>query len=115
MLIGVVPIRADNYNQLMYRVMTGEYVWPRQLRRDLPEAQVSVQVDKAGKQRARELDALPGPGQAPGGRHRRDLVLRNGDRVALQHLHAVEHPVRGYHVPVAESPLRRAIPGLADG
>jgi serine/threonine-protein kinase len=38
MLIGVVPIRADNYNQLMYRVMTGEYTWPRQLRRDLPEA-----------------------------------------------------------------------------
>jgi eukaryotic-like serine/threonine-protein kinase len=38
MLIGVVPIRAENYNQLMYRVMTGEYTWPRQLRRDLPEA-----------------------------------------------------------------------------
>jgi serine/threonine protein kinase len=38
MLIGVVPIRADNYNQLMYRVMTGDYTWPRQLRPDLPEA-----------------------------------------------------------------------------
>jgi len=38
MLIGVVPIRAENYNQLMYRVMTGEYTWPRQLRGDLPEA-----------------------------------------------------------------------------
>src|SRR3954471_7054184 len=38
MLIGVVPIRAENYNQLMYRVMTGDYTWPRQLRRDLPEA-----------------------------------------------------------------------------
>jgi serine/threonine protein kinase len=38
MLIGVVPIRAENYNQLMYRVMTGDYTWPRQLRQDLPEA-----------------------------------------------------------------------------
>src|SRR5262249_5106481 len=37
MLIGVVPIRAENYYQLMYRVMTGEYTRPRQLRRDLPE------------------------------------------------------------------------------
>ncbi len=35
-LIGVVPIQAKNYNQLMYRVMTGEYTRPRQLRRDLP-------------------------------------------------------------------------------
>src|SRR5215470_15491966 len=28
MLVGVVPIRAENYNQLMYRVMMGDFVWP---------------------------------------------------------------------------------------
>jgi serine/threonine-protein kinase len=38
MLVGDVPMRADNYNQLMYRVMMGEYQWPRQRRPDLPEA-----------------------------------------------------------------------------
>jgi serine/threonine protein kinase len=37
MLIGDVPIRAENYNQLMYRVMMGDFVWPRQRRPDLPE------------------------------------------------------------------------------
>ena len=36
MLIGHVPIHADNYNQLMYRVMMGDFVPPRQLRQDLP-------------------------------------------------------------------------------
>lgn len=30
MLCGVVPIHAENYNQLMYRVMTGDFVPPRQ-------------------------------------------------------------------------------------
>ncbi len=38
MLVGDVPIRADNYNQLMYRVMMGEYTGPRERRPDLPEA-----------------------------------------------------------------------------
>jgi serine/threonine-protein kinase len=63
MLIGVVPIRAENYNQLMYRVMTGEYTWPRQLRRDLPEAleQIIVRamaLDPAGRpSSAHELEA----------------------------------------------------------
>ncbi|HEX7841770.1 MAG TPA: serine/threonine-protein kinase, partial [Kofleriaceae bacterium] len=38
MLVGDVPMRAENYNQLMYRVMTGEYQWPRLRRPDLPEA-----------------------------------------------------------------------------
>jgi eukaryotic-like serine/threonine-protein kinase len=38
MLAGQVPIRGDNYNQLMYRVMTGEYVRPAQLRPDLSPA-----------------------------------------------------------------------------
>ncbi len=38
MLIGSVPIHGDNYNQLMYRVMSGEFVRPRQHRPDLPPA-----------------------------------------------------------------------------
>src|SRR5215468_3557081 len=58
MLIGVVPIRAENYNQLMYRVMTGEYVRPRQLRRDLPEALEQIIV------RAMALDAADRPSSA---------------------------------------------------
>jgi eukaryotic-like serine/threonine-protein kinase len=58
MLIGVVPIRADNYNQLMYRVMTGEYIWPRQLRRDLPEALEQIIV------RAMALEAANRPSSA---------------------------------------------------
>jgi serine/threonine protein kinase len=36
MLCGQVPIRGDNYNQLMYRVMTAEYRRPREVRPDLP-------------------------------------------------------------------------------
>ncbi|HMG53724.1 MAG TPA: protein kinase, partial [Kofleriaceae bacterium] len=36
MLIGEVPIRAENYNQLMYRVMIGDFVRPGQRRHDLP-------------------------------------------------------------------------------
>jgi serine/threonine-protein kinase len=36
MLVGAVPIRGDNYNQLMYRVMTGEYARPRQRRPEIP-------------------------------------------------------------------------------
>ncbi len=38
MLIGHVPIQGENYNQLMYRVMTADFVRPRQVRPDLPEA-----------------------------------------------------------------------------
>ena len=38
MLIGSVPIHGENYNQLMYRVMSGEFVRPRQHRPDLPPA-----------------------------------------------------------------------------
>ena len=38
MLIGNVPIQAENYNQLMYRVMMGDYARPRERRPDLPEA-----------------------------------------------------------------------------
>src|SRR5262245_54559740 len=36
MLVGQVPIQGDNYNQLMYRVMTGEYDLPRAHRTDVP-------------------------------------------------------------------------------
>ena len=36
MLCGTIPIKGDNYNQLMYRVMSGEYVKPRVRRPDLP-------------------------------------------------------------------------------
>ena len=38
MLVGDVPMRADNYNQLMYRVMIGDFLTPRRRRTDLPEA-----------------------------------------------------------------------------
>jgi serine/threonine-protein kinase len=38
MLVGSVPIQGENYNQLMYRVMSGEFVRPRQHRPDLPPA-----------------------------------------------------------------------------
>ncbi|HEX3760717.1 MAG TPA: serine/threonine-protein kinase [Kofleriaceae bacterium] len=37
MLIGEVPIRAENYNALMYRVSIGDYVPPRVMRAELPE------------------------------------------------------------------------------
>jgi serine/threonine protein kinase len=38
MLVGEVPIKADNYNQLIYRVMNGDYARPRTKRPDLPPA-----------------------------------------------------------------------------
>jgi serine/threonine-protein kinase len=37
MLLGKVPIEGDNYNQLMYRVLTAEYARPRKERPELPE------------------------------------------------------------------------------
>jgi eukaryotic-like serine/threonine-protein kinase len=37
MLVGDVPIRAENYNQLMYRVTVGDFERPRSGRPDLPE------------------------------------------------------------------------------
>ena len=36
MLIGEVPITGENYNQLIFRVLTGEYVRIRQRRPDVP-------------------------------------------------------------------------------
>jgi serine/threonine-protein kinase len=38
MLVGEVPIRADNYNALMYRVTIGDYIPPRVRRSEIPEA-----------------------------------------------------------------------------
>ena len=38
MLIGTVPIKADNYNALIYRVMNGDYARPRTKRPELPQA-----------------------------------------------------------------------------
>ena len=38
MLTGSVPIQGENYNQLMYKVMTGEYVRPREKRPEISEA-----------------------------------------------------------------------------
>ncbi len=37
MLVGDVPIRAENYNQLMYRVTIGDYQRPRERRPELPD------------------------------------------------------------------------------
>src|SRR5262245_48169641 len=37
MLVGALPITGDNYNQLIYRVMTGDYQRARERRPDLPE------------------------------------------------------------------------------
>ncbi|HET9622048.1 MAG TPA: serine/threonine-protein kinase, partial [Kofleriaceae bacterium] len=36
MLVGQVPIQAENYNQLMYRVMMSEFAPPRERRPDVP-------------------------------------------------------------------------------
>jgi serine/threonine-protein kinase len=38
MLVGKVPITGENYNQLMYRVMSGEYERPKLCRPDVPDA-----------------------------------------------------------------------------
>jgi serine/threonine-protein kinase len=37
MLVGAVPIEGENYNQLMYRVLTAEYAKPRAKRPEIPE------------------------------------------------------------------------------
>jgi len=37
MLVGDVPIRAENYNQLMYRVTIGDYARPRERRPEIPD------------------------------------------------------------------------------
>ncbi len=42
MLTGSVPISGDNYNQLMYKVMTGEFTRPREKRPEISEALQAV-------------------------------------------------------------------------
>ena len=53
MLVGDVPIRADNYNQLMYRVMVGDYTGPRERRPDLPEALDRIIVQSMSQEPAK--------------------------------------------------------------
>ncbi|HWU89583.1 MAG TPA: serine/threonine-protein kinase [Kofleriaceae bacterium] len=38
MIVGRVPIEGENYNQLMYRVLTGEFERPRAVKPEIPEA-----------------------------------------------------------------------------
>ncbi|HEY5927022.1 MAG TPA: serine/threonine-protein kinase [Kofleriaceae bacterium] len=38
MLVGALPIKGDNYNQLIYRVMSGDYRRARERRPDIPQA-----------------------------------------------------------------------------
>ena len=45
MLVGDVPIRADNYNALMYRVTMGDFAPPRERRPDLPVALERIILD----------------------------------------------------------------------
>jgi serine/threonine-protein kinase len=46
MLIGEVPIKGENYNQLMFRVMTGEYPRLRQRRPEVP-AELEATIERA--------------------------------------------------------------------
>jgi hypothetical protein len=76
---------------------------------DLPELRVAMQVDEAGKQRAVKGDELAWAGEAVGRCHRRDPITGDRDRMAVEHARAVEHPLRGDDVLVAEpSPWRSA-------
>jgi serine/threonine protein kinase len=61
MLIGDVPIRAENYNALMYRVTIGDFERPRERRRDVPPPLEHIILSAmaqapADRPRARELE-----------------------------------------------------------
>jgi serine/threonine protein kinase len=58
MLVGHVPIRGENYNQLMYRVMTGDFVRPHVERPDIPPALEQIIL------RTMALEAEHRPGSA---------------------------------------------------
>jgi serine/threonine protein kinase len=58
MLVGSVPIQGDNYNQIMYRVMTGDYIRPRDTRQDIPAELEQVILQ------AMALDAVDRPPSA---------------------------------------------------
>src|SRR6266516_1598383 len=73
------------------------------LRWDPPKQRMTMQVDEAGKQRAGKADALGWAGEPVGRCHGRDPITPDRDRVVLEHSRAVEHPIRGDDVPVAES------------
>ena len=103
MLIGHVPIHAENYNQLMYRVMTGDFVRPRDRRPDLPaplDALILPDDGARGRRapgqrgRARAGAARVLPADVPRAHDRADL----GDRARPRQRaapHAVERPARG--------------------
>src|SRR6266545_2282597 len=73
-------------------------------RRDLPKQRMAMQVDEAGEHRAGKADELAWAEEAVGRCHGRDPITPDRDRVVLEHSRAVEHPIRGDDVPVAESP-----------
>src|SRR6266498_4355616 len=56
-----------------------------------------------GQQRAGKADEGAWAGEAVGRCHRRDPITGDRDRVVLEHARAVEDPIRGEDVPVAES------------
>jgi len=61
MLVGDVPIRAENYNALMYRVTMGDFQRPRERRRDVPMPLEHIILramaqTPADRPRARELE-----------------------------------------------------------
>jgi eukaryotic-like serine/threonine-protein kinase len=61
MLVGDVPIRAENYNALMYRVTMGDFERPRERRRDIPPSLEDIILRAmaqapADRPRARELE-----------------------------------------------------------
>src|SRR3954469_9180517 len=63
MLVGDVPIRAENYNALMYRVTMGDFEPPRERRADVPVALEHIILramaqKPADRPRARELETL---------------------------------------------------------
>jgi eukaryotic-like serine/threonine-protein kinase len=64
MLTGKVPIEGDNYNQLMYRVLTAEYAKPRSLRPEIPEGLEQIILQ------AMAIDPADRPGTAAELEHR---------------------------------------------
>ena len=59
MLVGTVPITGENYNQLMYHVMSGTFVPPRQLRPEIPielEALIHQAMAQRSAQRPRSAE-----------------------------------------------------------
>ncbi len=53
MLVGTVPITGENYNQLMYHVMSGTFVPPRQVRPEIP-VELEALIHRAMAQQSAE-------------------------------------------------------------